>query len=218
MRDAELLKPITEFLIKKRKQGEGRPNNFSGKITFLFSEIRKEVPRLNKLIQIEELFKVLKQKDCWFNGCKEGAIHGYTIVHKTTEADAQITVDCTTSFLSVKLKDLGGQIEEEAETNKKVIIISKDDIKIKKDKKATYPISGRRKDIIIFLLQNKKNPIPGKEMTKEFKCKLSKISDEIGEINKMFIKNTKLKLKLIINKPQGSGYRLNSENFIFEQE
>ena len=62
MVDAELLKPIVEFLLKKRKIGESRPNNFRGKIVFLFSEIKHDIPGLGKLSQLYTLLESLKQK------------------------------------------------------------------------------------------------------------------------------------------------------------
>lgn len=222
MRDADLLKPIVEFLIKKRKEGENRPNNFSGKIIFLFSEMRSEVPRLRNLSKAETLLNALKQKDCWFNDSCQGAVHDYEIVRGTTDADAQITVDCSTNFLLVKLEALSGQIEEEAELNKKKVIISDEGIKIKDNNNSVYRISGKRKQLLDILL-NSDGPVAGQDLLNQpGYSSLAALSDEVGTINEIFLNTFRdcinPKHELIINRPQGSGYRLNSDKYIFESD
>lgn len=219
MVDAELIKPIVEFLIKKRKNGKNRPNNFSGEITFLFSEIRGAVPGLSKINQLKKLFYYLKQKDCWVERSCEGAIHNFNITTQTTEASATITVDCTTDFLQVKLRQLAGQIDEESESNKTVLIISNYGIKLQKDKIKIYTIAGKRKDLVDFLLSKNDEPISGNVLKNKLEyLSISQLSDEISQINKVFKKNFNLEIELIINKPRGSGYRLNNEKFIIRKK
>lgn len=221
MRDSHLLKPIIEFLLKQRQQGEGRPNNFSGEISFDFSKIRKDVPGLHNLSKLEELFGALKQKDCWFNSGRDSAIHEFSIRRGTHEASAIITVDCSTGFLKAKLKDLNDQIENTGE-KKVVIIVDNLGISIKSVKNSKYTISGQRKKIVNFLISNGANPIPAKNIAKKFNIsKISSVSDEIKQINDIFFRKFKdslcSKTQLIINKPLGSGYRLNTEKFIVKK-
>jgi hypothetical protein len=220
MKGAELIKPIVEFLLKKRKDPNG-PNNFSGEITFFYAEIQNAIPRLGRLGKFTEILNSLTTKDCWFNECKQAAIHNLTIIKGTYEGNAKIIVNCSTGFLLAKLKDLNKQIEGRAEINKQTILISDTGIRLKNRGKEVYSIGGKRKKLVLYLLKYGE-PLPALEIMGKLKYSMPVLSDEVNTINKIFSKTFKKYVStdhlLIINKPQGSGYRLNLDNFIIDME
>lgn len=139
--------------------------------------------------------------------------------HSTSDSiSVRFPIRGNTGFKNLKrILDLKySQIITSEEKNKEqsemldMIISKKNGVEIKNyNGKCSYPVSGKRFEIIKFLKDSSK---PGKVLADAQKRNLKAIIKEIGEINRLFKKETAIKDKLIVPVPTG-GYELNHKKF-----